>query len=163
MGRGSLAAGLVALALTGLGGCGGEMRWEEGRVLLGWEAHEMLFALSPQRARLDAYRLHGGVLWTGGVELPAQKCFRALRFDPDSARLWVFGEEGGVLVDARRMRLLASWDGAQPPTAPPPTALVAQADAGSADVCASPRIARHAPIRFGAPGAMVPAYVSQAR
>jgi hypothetical protein len=141
MGRRALAAWLVALAMASLAGCG-ELAWERGRVLLWWEAHEMLFALSPQRARLDAYRLHGGVLWTGGLALPAEECFGALRFDPASARLWLLGEAGGMLVDARRMEVLARWRGDEPPAGPPPTALSAQSDTPSLDACAGRRLAR---------------------
>ncbi len=131
----------AALVLVAMAGCS-DLAWERGRVLLWWEAHEMLFALSPQSGRVDGYRLHGGVLHTGGVVLPAGACFDTLRFDPRSARLWVLGADGGLLVDARRMKVLAQWQGAEAPAPPPETALAGRAEETVAAVCPAPWLAR---------------------
>ena len=146
MRRRALVTWFAAVVIVASAGCG-DLAWERGRVLLWWEAHEMLFAMSPQRARLDAYRLHGGVLWTGGLELPPHDCFDTLRFDPASARLWVFGEAGGLLVDARGMRVLARWQGGEAPLPPPPTAFTARSGAGGGEVCPGPRLAHAAGVQ----------------
>lgn len=138
-----IGARLIALlcAAVALGACSRELRWEDGRTDLLWAERQVVFALSPARGRVDVYSIRGGVSWLGGAVLPVEECFHALALDPAAGRLWLWSDRGGVLLDARRLRALARWEGRADVAPAPPTSVVVARVAPGQAVCPSGRVA----------------------
>lgn len=111
---------LLPLLLTAalLAGCG--VAPADGQVELLWPERQSIFRLDAARTRLEVFSIRGGITPLGAVPLPATLCPGAMALDAAENRLWLWSAQGGVVIDARSLKVVRQWQSeTNPKTAVP--------------------------------------------
>lgn len=85
-----------------------EVRTDSPAELL-WPERQSIFRLDGTRARLEVFSIRGGITPLGTVALPAELCPTTMALDATGNRLWLWSRRGGMVIDARSLKLVRQW------------------------------------------------------
>lgn len=130
---------LATFCLASLAACG--QAAPAGRIELLWPERAVVYRVTGEPGRIEAYSIRNGIAPLGTTRLPAGLRPAAMALDAGKGRIIVWGERGGAVIDGRTLALRAEWhdDAARPDDVPPRHMAPGQPALARTEAMAGPR------------------------